>query len=821
MEGGDWDLAKDFPERVDLDGSGEARTMARIYRGPSEFRTADGATHLRLETVTSWTPTPRGVLLDLSGQTYENRFVQTHETQMHQFSGGGHEHTSGALIEAFAPGVTRVRLGRDPSQDPYSHLPAHSRMLVADPDPALGASVAEVMGTREGAAAIVMDAGGDGAGIRVRLDPFRLSLVDSADTEIWAQKKRDLFTSDVFDAGEAQWNDRRAFFDSFELRERERIVGLGERFDGVLRNGRAVDFRNKDAIGSSSGRTYINVPFYISSAGYGLFVNSSANPEWEIGTQDLTTLGVVVEDEILDYFVIHGPDPSTILKRYGLLTGLAPVPPVWSFGLWLSRNSYTSWDMVDQIAAEADKEHLPFDVVNLDPAWFTETYNCDLRFSPDRFPDPEGHMRALRERGIRVCLWQYNFIPPRENNANYREALDRAYLVTGSDGLPYRYPEDTVGSRTDETIIDFTNPDAAEWYAAQIRGLVRSGVSSIKVDYGEGIPDEGNYHALPGKRVHNIYSLFYNACIARAIHDETGEWIVWARSGTAGSQRYPVHWGGDGQCSWAGLAGTVKGAISTGLSGIPFYSHDIGGFIGRPSEELYIRWAQFGLLSSHARTHGNGNTNSREPWSFGSDAARIFRRFAELRYSLLPYLLSTAQEASRDGLPVIRSLLLAYPDDYVAWTIEDEYLLGSDLLVAPVLRPLTQAKVRDVYLPAGSWYDFWTNERIDSDGRWIAVPVTLESIPIYVRAGAVIPYTEARTRTENRVTPIIRVEAYAPVNGHIGHGPHGAAGRSSIATTRRLEIDNTEHSFTLRGSELETVPALDADLVVIGPETGG
>jgi alpha-D-xyloside xylohydrolase len=475
---------------------------------------------------------------------------------------------------------------------------------------------------------------------------------------------------------------------------------------------------------------------------------------------DHTALGMLVEEESIDYFVIYGPDPASILARYAGLTGRAPVPPVWSFGLWLSRNSYTSWDVVHEVVDSADAHNLPFDVIHLDTAWFKEDWNCDLRFSAERFADPAAHMARLRGRGVRVSLWQYNFIPPCEDNQNYLEARERGYFVQAEDGGEFSYPDGTIGSWIDDQIIDFTKPDAVAWYARQIEELIRKGAAAIKVDFGEGVPDRAKYENLPGNRVHNLYSLIYTRAIAEATHRASGEWIVWARSGTAGSQRFPVHWGGDSQCSWAGLRGTLKATISIGLSGIPYFSHDIGGFIGRPSAELYIRWAQFGLLSSHSRTHGAGDQNSREPWSFGDDADAIFRDFARLRYSLLPYLLVCAHDAADRGLPVVRSMLLEFPDDDIAWTLEDQYMLGGSLLVAPVLAPMDREAARRYYLPPGTWYDYWTKERIESTGEWREEEVRLDRIPVLVRGGSVIPYTAARTRTGNTVLPIVRVEAY-------------------------------------------------------------
>jgi alpha-D-xyloside xylohydrolase len=750
----DW-LAKAFPQKADISVSSAPRHMRRY--GPERARDNDGAWIIRPESVTSWDHAGSVLYLEVEQREYQNRLVQTHETEMFQFGRLDGKGAARLRVEWFADGILRVRYGDDVDATPYdSFLTKDERMLCAEPQPPNAQlSVADD--------ALTFNAGD--YSLVVERSPFRMRVRRHDGTVVWQQKKRDLFTADVIDMCQVESDTITSTWESFDLRERERIVGLGERFDAVVRNGRRVDFRNKDAIGTSNTRTYINVPFALSSAGYGVFVNSSANPHFEIGTHDLSAFGIAVEDTQLDYFLCLGDDPSAILRGYHFLTGAPAIPPVWSYGLWLSRNSYVSWDVVDDVVSSADVYDIPFDVVHLDTAWFTEDWNCDLRFSEERFGEPERRMAALRDRGIRVSLWQYNFIPNRGDNRNLTEARERGLLVAGPDGCPYAYPPDVVGSWIDDAILDFTNPETNDWYARQIADLVHAGAAAIKVDFGEGVPDEGAYCGISGSRVHNLYSLAYTATIAKATHSVSGEWIVWARSGTAGSQRYPVHWGGDSQCSWAGLAGTLKAALSLGLSGFPFFSHDIGGYIGRPDQELYIRWAQFGLLSSHARTHGVGDDNSREPWTFGDDALRIFREFAHLRYRLLPYLVQTGEDAVATGKPVVRALCLEFPDDDTAWTIEDQYMLGDALLVAPVLRPREDERARRVYLPRDTWFDYWTGERIESRGEWIERPVELDTIPIFGRAGGIVPMQSYRSRTDNTAGPIVRVLAFPGRDG--------------------------------------------------------
>ncbi len=536
---------------------------------------------------------------------------------------------------------------------------------------------------------------------------------------------------------------------------------MGERFDYVARRGKAVDFWNKDAIGTSNRRTYINVPFLFSTRGYGLFLNSACRTEWEIGTLEAATLGFAVEDSQLDYFVIYGPTPAQILHQYAGLTGFAPVPPVWSFGLWMSRNSYESWEVVEQVAKELRAREIPTDVLHLDTAWFQEDWNADLRFATDRFAEPAKHLQALKAQGFRVSLWQYNFVPSRADNVNYKEGVEKGYFALDQDGKPFTHLPGATGSYIDDAIIDFSNPAACEWYANQIKALIRLGAATIKTDFGEGIPEAAIYQHIEGRRFHNLYSLVYNSVIAGAIREVSGESIVWARSGTAGSQRYPIHWGGDSQCSWSGLTGSLRAGLSLGLSGIPLFSHDIGGFSGRPDPELYIRWAQFGLFCSHSRCHGAGNNNSREPWSFGEEANRIFKQYAQLRYRLLPYIYNEAHKCAASGKPMVRALVLDYPQDRNVWHIEDQYLFGDALLIAPVFVPLEETRVRSLYLPQGTWIDYWTKELRVSRGEWIEREVDLDTLPIYVKAGSVLLYGTARQSTENQIGTIEQLEVYA------------------------------------------------------------
>jgi alpha-D-xyloside xylohydrolase len=723
-------------------------------RGPAVFQYGENVIFMRPEQVIAWAADGNTVRFTCQTRGYRNKTAQTHETRMHQFERLAD--CAGEMtveVQVWSASTFRVRFSDEalPQQEP-GFPPAKARMLVGKPEPGVKLCVKEEAG--------YVRITTDECVISVDRATFAMQARDKQGRLFWKQKRTDLFTADIFDISVARHAGKAGSFESFALDGQEQIYGLGERFDHVERTGKLVDFWNKDAIGTSSRRTYINVPFLLSTRGYGLFVNSSCRMDWEVGTLDGATLGFATEDGLMDYFIIYGPRPADILYKYSLLTGFSPTPPVWSFGLWMSRNSYESWAVVHDVARGMRERGIPADVLHLDTYWFQEDWNTDLRFATDRFANPAENMRQLRDEGFRVSLWQYNFVPPRPNNVNYVEGLQKGYFVKGRDGKPYAYPAGTTGSWVDDCIIDFSNPDASAWYTEQIKRLIRMGAATIKTDFGEGVPEDGVYQSIDGRRFHNLYALVYNAAIAEAIYEVSGEHVVWARSGTAGSQRYPLHWGGDSQCSWAGLAGTLRAALSIGLSGFPFFSHDIGGFIGRPTPELYIRWAQFGLFSSHSRCHGAGNDNSREPWSFGEDANRIFKQYAQLRYSLLPYIYHQARQCSRTAKPMVRALVIDYPDDPNVRYIEDQYLFGDSLLVAPVLAPLDECQSRMIYLPAGTWFDYWTKQARQSRGEWLEYALDLQTLPIFVKEGSILPYGEEKQSTNNQIGRIARLETY-------------------------------------------------------------
>ena len=542
---------------------------------------------------------------------------------------------------------------------------------------------------------------------------------------------------------------------SFKLGPEEHLYGLGEKFTRLDKSGSRSVSWTQDALGSTSERSHKNVPFLWSTAGWGLLVDGGGRMAWDLGARSTRSFTVSVDQGVLDAYAILGPEPAGILKRYADLTGHAPVPPKWSFGLWISSGgTYRTQAEIEKLVDGLAAHDIPAGVVHIDPWWMRWRRYCDFRWDKEAFPDPDALIRKLHGQGLRLCLWEHPYISIESDL--FELGKRKGFFLKRPDGGVYVIdyglslaprPDGIVRrARRDDSwnarvaIVDLTHPEAAAWFKDLHRPLLRQGVDVFKTDFGEDIPEDAVFHdGTTGAARHNLYPLLYNRAVADVSREEGGSGLVWSRSGTAGSQRYPVGWPGDPAADWDSLAATIRGGLCAGLSGIPFWSHDIGGYRGRPSPDLYVRWAQFGLLSSHSRMHGDG---PREPWSFGPGAAAIVRKFIRLRYRLFPYLYSLAREAAASGLPVLRAMPLAFPGDSCARGFDLQYMLGPWLLVAPVVDPSGR---KEIYLPlceseaaSGPWIDFWTGRRFEA-GRSLALKVPLSRIPIFVRAGAILP----------------------------------------------------------------------------------
>ena len=522
---------------------------------------------------------------------------------------------------------------------------------------------------------------------------------------------------------------------SFECKADECFAGTGERFTKMDLSGHTFFLKNQDGQGVNNRRTYKNIPFYLSSRLYGTFYHTCAHSKLSLADVSTRSVEFLSDQALLDVFLIAGDSVEEILRGYRDLTGYPSMPPLWSFGIWMSRMTYFSADEVEEICRRMRAEHYPCDVIHLDTGWFRTDWLCEWKFNEERFPDPKAFIHRLKEQGYRVSLWQLPYVAEDAEQIDEARRNDYIALLTrqqASEGSNFS-ALDYAGT------IDFTYPAATNWYKGLLKNLLDMGVACIKTDFGENIHMDARYKGMPPELLNNLYALLYQKAAYEVTKEVTGDGIVWARAAWAGCQRYPLHWGGDSCSSWDGMAGSLKGGLHFGLSGFAFWSHDVPGFHTLPNfmnsivdDKVYMRWTQFGVFSSHMRYHG---TNKREPWHYPA-IAPLVKKWWKLRYRLLPYLVEQSRKATETGYAVLRALVFEHPEDRVCWHIDDEYYFGDDFLVAPVMN---SDDCRDIYLPEGDWVNFFTGERLRG-GRWLyGVKVPLEEMPVFVREGAVIP----------------------------------------------------------------------------------
>jgi len=528
--------------------------------------------------------------------------------------------------------------------------------------------------------------------------------------------------------------------EQLELGVGELVYGLGERFGPLVKNGQTVDVWNADG-GTSSEQAYKNVPFYLTNRGYGVLVNDPGHVSFEIGSEAVERVQFSVPGEVLEYFVIAGPTPADVLRRYTALTGRPPVVPAWSYGLWLSTSFTTDYDeatitsFIDEMAAR----ELPVSVFHFDCFWMREFNWCDFEWDPRVFPDPTGMLARLHKRDLRVCVWINPYIAQR--SPLFREAADAGYLVRRADGSIWQWDLWQAGMG----LVDFTNPAATAWYQEKLRVLMGQGVDCFKTDFGERIPTDVVWaDGSDPQRMHNLYTELYN----RAVHDvlvaerSADDAVVFARSATAGGQSMPVHWGGDSTSTFTSMAETLRGGLSLAMSGFSYWSHDIGGFEGTPDADVFKRWTAFGLLSSHSRFHGSNSY--RVPWVFDDEAVDVTRLFTRLKMRLMPYLYQQGVEASVSGTPLLRPMALEFPGDPAVAYLDRQYMLGSSLLVAPVMSASGEV---EFYLPAGEWTSLLTGETV-TGGSWRRETHGFDSLPLYVRPGTALPWGAREDRPD-------------------------------------------------------------------------
>lgn len=519
----------------------------------------------------------------------------------------------------------------------------------------------------------------------------------------------------------------------------ECIYGFGEKFTTFVKNGQNVEMWNSDG-GTCSDQSYKCVPFYISSNGYGVFVNSSDKVSYEIASDTVSKVSITVPGEEIEYFVIGGENLHEVLSNYTTLTGKPALPPAKTFGLWLSTSFTTTYDeetITSFIDGMAERD-IPLQMFHFDCFWMKGYEWCNFDWDKTQFPDPPAMLKRLKERGLGICVWINPYIAQR--SSLFDEGVKNGYFIKNTDGSVFQCDMWQPGM----AIVDFTNPEACEWYASKIRALCDMGVTAIKTDFGERIPTKVKYFSGEDPvKMHNYYTYLYNKLVFNVLKDYYGEnqACLFARSATAGGQQFPVHWGGDCSAEYSSMAETLRGGLSLCVSGFGYFSHDIGGFEATASPDVYKRWCAFGLMSTHSRLHGS--TSYRVPWAYEDDtpenpenACAVLRFFTKLKGRLMPYLFSQAVKTSSTGVPMMRAMVIDFAEDPACLFLDRQYMLGDNLLCAPVL---SEDGVVQYYLPEGKWTDIITGETIEG-GRYVKKKCSYLEMPVLAKPGSIIVY---------------------------------------------------------------------------------
>ena len=610
----------------------------------------------------------------------------------------------------------------------------------------------------------------------------------------------------------------------------ELVYGLGERFTPFVKNGQSVEMWNEDG-GTSSNIAYKCVPFYLSNRGYGVLVDSNADVAYEIASEKVSRVQFSLRGERLRYLIFAGPGPKDAISRYTALTGRPPLVPAWSFGLWLTTSFTTSYDeeTVNSFVDGMFRRGIPLRVFHFDCFWMKKYAWCDFTWDEDVFPDAPAMLERLKGRGLKVCVWVNPYIA--QNSKLFNEGKEKGFLLRRRDGSVWQTDLWQAGMG----IVDFTNPGAAKWYQGKLEALVSMGVDCFKADFGERIPvrDIAWHDGSDPVCMHNAYPFLYNRAVFEVLEKSYGRGnaCLFARSASAGAQRFPVHWGGDCSASYVSMAETLRGGLSLSLCGFGFWSHDIGGFEQSATADLYKRWCAFGLLSTHSRLHGS--TSYRVPWLFDEEACDVLRRFAELKCELMPYIFGQAVVAHETGVPVMRPMLVEFPGEPACHTLDAQYMFGESLLVAPVFSECGEVCY---YLPEGRWTRYLTNEAVEG-GRYLKEEHDYFSLPLMVRPDTVMVTGGNRSMPDYDYSDGMTVRLYELAEGcrHAVAVPGLEGGTDVTVTVEKsggdvtvtldkhekpwfLFIQSASDSTSIRGGALNadgmTVTCVDSEVTV-------
>jgi alpha-glucosidase len=611
----------------------------------------------------------------------------------------------------------------------------------------------------------------------------------------------------------------------------EHFYGFGERTGQLDKLGREMINWTTDppwGHGPGTGPLYIALPVFMvlrPGLAYGVFFNNTWRSRFDIGLTRPGTWLMEAAGGELDYYMLYGPTPDNVTAQIGALLGTMPLPPRWALGYHQSRWSYMSQAMVRELASEFRSRDIPCDAIHFDIDHM-DGYRV-FTWDSQRFPDPRAMLADLKRDGFRAVTIVDPGVKIDSGYAVYQDGLERGMFIHRADGElfhGYVWPDDSV-------FADFMRPDARAWWGERQKALVDVGVAGIwndmnepavfELPFSEGAGDVGTIdldapQGPEGERathaeVHNLYGYGMAqasyAGLRRALGGERP--FVLTRSGYAGIQRWSACWMGDNSSWWEHLELTMPQLMNMGLSGAPFVGTDIGGFFGNASGELFARWIQLGALTPFCRGHSSAGTERHEPWVFGPRVEAICREYLKLRYRLLPYIYSLFWEAARRGAPVLRPLLYHFSDDPGTYQIHDQIMLGPFMMAAPVYHP--GRTYRSAYLPKGIWYDWWTGERLNAEdgARPILADAPLERLPLYARAGAIIPNGPDMRYTDERPLDPLTLDLY-PGDGaftlYEDDGHSFAYERGEFCTTHyalrqagdtlTFEIGTRERSYT-------------------------
>ncbi|HKM03103.1 MAG TPA: alpha-xylosidase [Lachnospiraceae bacterium] len=598
----------------------------------------------------------------------------------------------------------------------------------------------------------------------------------------------------------------------------ELIYGMGERFTPFIKNGQSVDCWNADG-GTSTDQSYKNIPFYVSNKGYGVLVNHPENVSFEVATEMVTRTEFSVEGGYLDYFLFNGPTMKEVLSRYTDLTGKPSLPAPWTFGLWLSTSFTTSYDektVMSFVDGMLDRD-IPLRTFHFDCFWMKEFHWSNFLWDDRVFPDPKGMLERIKDKGLNICLWINSYIG--QESSMFVEGKENGYFLKRTNGDVWQWDMWQPGM----ALVDFTNPSACKWFQDKLEVLLDMGVDCFKTDFGERIPTDAVYFdGSDPKKMHNYYTYLYNKCVYELLERKRGKGqaVLFARSATVGGQKFPVHWGGDCWSDYESMEESLRGGLSLCMSGFAFWAHDIGGFEHTSTPDVYKRWVAFGLLSSHSRLHGS--TSYRVPWVYDEESVDVVRFFTKLKARIMPYLYSTSIFSSKTGIPTMRSMVLEYNEDKTCHFLDKQYMLGDNLLVAPIFN---EEGVAEYYLPSGTWTNFFTGEE-KIGAKWINENHDYLSIPLMVKENSIIAIGSHDDKPDYDYSEDVELRIYSLLDNKEASTKVYSVDNQLDLTASAIKVENeitittsSTKSYSIRLVNVIVTRATGATIIIDGNDT--